>query len=271
MRIGVSTLTYVDVPYRQALERLRPLGVSVVELFFDYPHFDVAAISSEDVRFLRRYRDETGVDYTLHTPCFDLNPASVNKGARDEAVRQHEQAIRFAAELEIREVVVHSGYRSDPRVSDQQCVDLSVDSLRRTIRTAEQHGVRLAVENTGYGPKGFISEPATVLEIVKAGESELVGVTLDTGHAILEGFTPDAAVAAFGGHLSHIHIHNNGGRADDHGPLDRGVIDFRPLFEALTGGRYDGYLIVESFDQERPEELLTGDLGFIRRHTSGRG
>ncbi len=47
------------------------------------------------------------------------------------------------------------------------------------------------------------------------------------------------------------------------------MIDFTPMFEALKGSRYGGYLIVESFNQDQPEELLTKDLAFIQRQLAG--
>lgn len=265
MRIGVSTLTYLHLPYREALERLVALQPAVVELFFDYPHFDLQRFSADDVRVLREFGEAHAIEYTLHAPCFDLNPASANAGARDECVRQSELAINLAARLGAAEVVVHSGMRSDPKIPLDQTLGWSIESLRRIVRTAEQHRVRVSVENVGYGSAGFITHPEVLLDIVRTFDSGLVGITLDTGHAVLQGFAIDAAITAFGHNLTHVHLHNTQGGADDHLTLERGVIAFEPIFRQLVAGEYDGYLIIESCDLNHPDAMLARDLNLVQR------
>jgi sugar phosphate isomerase/epimerase len=265
MRIGVSTLTYLHLPYRDVLERLVPLQPAVVELFFDDPHFDLQQFSADDVRVLREFGEAHAIEYTLHAPCFDLNPASANAGARDECVRQSELAIYMAAQLGVAEVVVHSGMRSDPKIPLDQTLGWSIESLRRIARTAEQHRVRVSVENVGYGPAGFITRPEVLLDIVRKIDSGLIGITLDTGHAALQGFAIDAAIAAFGDNLTHVHLHNTQGRSDDHLTLEHGVIAFEPIFRQLVTGAYSGYLIIESCDLDHPDAMLRRDLDFVHR------
>lgn len=266
MRIGVSTLTYLHLEYRSAVSRLADSGVKLIELFYDHPHFDLEKMTSEDSAHLQRLAERYSITWTLHSPCFDLNPASANFGARMAVLSQYQRAIRFAADLGIREVVVHSGHRSDPKIPSEQAFQWGVDTLRRTAEESERAGVRLAVENTGYGGSGFIRSPRTLVDLVRAIDSDLVGITLDTGHAVLEGFTPEDAVQVFGNRLTHIHIHNNSGTADDHFPLGRGVIDHVPMLKALRDGAFQGYLILETYQTDRVEEQVQADLSFLRMH-----
>lgn len=266
MRIGVSTLTYLHLDYRTAVSRLADLGIKVIELFYEYPHFDLENMTSDDGSHLRRLADRYGITWTLHTPCFDLNPASANLAARMAALNQYQQAVRFAADLGIREVVVHSGHRSDPKIPAEQAFQWGADTLRRTSEDSERAGVRLAVENTGYGVSGFIHSPRTLVDLVSSIGSDLAGITLDTGHAVLEGFTPEEAVRVFGDRLTHIHVHDNSGTADDHFPLGKGVINHMPMLQALRDKAFQGFLILETYQTERIEEQIQDDLSFLRRH-----
>lgn len=264
MRIGVSTLTYVDLDYRTALDRILPLGVRVIELFFDYPQFKVLEVGPGDVEYLKRLRGKRDLEFTLHTPCFDLNPASVDEAARRTVVEQYRNAVRFAAALGIAEVVVHSGFRSSPKFSTAQAFDASLATLRETVRFAEGLGVRVAVENTGYGETGFLSAPQDLVDLVDGASSPLVGITLDTTHAYLEGFRLDEAVRAFAHRLSHLHVHDSLG-GDDHLPIGEGRIDFAPLFEALRSQAFGGLVIWEGWIHDRIEERIERDLTFLRQ------
>jgi sugar phosphate isomerase/epimerase len=268
MHIGVSTLTYLHLDYRAAVSRLAELGVKVIELFYDYPHFDLEKMRSDDSAHLRRLVERYGITWTLHTPCFDLNPASANLGARMAALTQYQHAIRFAAEIGIREVVVHSGHRSDPKIPPEQAFQWGADTLRRTSEASERAGVRLAVENTGYGAFGFIQSPRTLVDLVSSIDSDLAGITLDTGHAVLEGFAPEEAVRVFGDRLTHIHVHGNSGTADDHFPLGKGVINHVPTLKALRDRGFQGFLILETYQTEQVEEQVQGDLRFLREHVA---
>lgn len=264
MLIGVSTLTFLQLDYRAAVSRLADSGVKVIELFYDYPQFELGRISSEDSAHLREFADRRGITWTLHTPCFDLNPASANAGSRQEALTQYVRAIRFAADLGIGEVVVHSGHRSDPKFPPEQAFQWALDTLKRTTEESERLGVRLAVENTGYGAVGFIHSPQALVDLVSSIGSNIVGITLDSGHAVLQGFTPEEAVRVFGKRLLHIHVHDNTGTADDHLPLGKGVINHVPMFKALRDTGFRGFLILETYQTERIEEQLQRDLRFLR-------
>ena len=266
MHIGVSTLTYLHLDYRTAVSRLADLGVKVIELFYDDPHFDLRSMTATDSAYLRHFGERYGITWTLHTPCFDLNPASANQGARMATLTQYQQAIRFAAEIGIREVVVHSGHRSDPKIPAEQAFQWGVDTLRRTSEASELAGVQLTVENTGYGVSSFIHSPRVLVDLVSLIDSDLVGITLDTGHAVLEGFAPEEAVCVFGDRLTHIHVHDNSGTADDHFPLGRGVINHVPMLEVLRDRGFQGFLILETYQTDRIEEQVQADLAFLQKH-----
>jgi sugar phosphate isomerase/epimerase len=83
--------------------------------------------------------------------------------------------------------------------------------------------------------------------IAKRISSPAVGLTLDVGHAVLEGFDPAAAILAAGPRLKHVHLHSNMGKADDHLRLDRGVVDFGPVVQALRQIGFAGHASIEIY------------------------
>jgi sugar phosphate isomerase/epimerase len=81
--------------------------------------------------------------------------------------------------------------------------------------------------------------------IADAINSPAVGLTLDVGHAVLQDFDPAAAVLAAGARLKHVHLHSNLGRSDDHLRLDRGIVDFAPVVQAIRRIGFAGHASIE--------------------------
>lgn len=247
MHRAVSSFCRIDLPLEQALPLLHDATTTTIELFCEAPHLDLNGDWRAALTQLRAFARDHGLNYTLHAPCFDLNPASANAGARAEVLRQYTLAINVAEALGATQIVVHSGQRSDPRLSVHDARGWSRETLEALLPEAERAGVRLALENTGYGPAAIIATPDDLLEIVADLPPALLGLTLDIGHATLQQLDISAAIAAWSPRLCNIHLHDNYGTSDDHLPLGQGIVPLQTTLTALRRAGYEGYLVMEAF------------------------
>ncbi len=231
----------------QALPLLHDARVTTIELFCEAPHLDVNGDWRASVRWLNDYARAHQLRYTLHAPCFDLNPAAANAGARAEQRRQYALAISVAEALEAPQIVVHSGQRSDPRLNAAAARVWTRALLEDLVPQAERAGVCLALENTGYGPAGIISSPEDLLEIIAPLPTAQVGLTLDVGHALLQQLDLSEAIRCWAPRLCNVHLHSNHGTSDDHLPPDQGVVALRAALDLLVQHGYSGYLVMEAF------------------------
>jgi protein FrlC len=245
MKICANTLLYLDEPIPIALEKLAAMGFRAVDIFADAPALDYRRVPAADIDCIKILGQRHGIEYSMHGPCWDINPASENAGHRADVVIHYLQGIRLAAALGAKAMVVHSGWKSDPKLSAQDALRYSVDTIAQCAPEAERLGVTLGVENVGYGAVNMFSGIEDWVNLARAIASPAVGLTLDVGHAVLEGFDPAAAVLAAGPRLKHVHLHSNLGKADDHMRLDRGIVDFGPVVKALRQIGFAGHASIE--------------------------
>lgn len=246
MRLAVSSFCRIDLPLAQALPLLHST-TTTVELFCEAPHLDLNSDWHSTVRWLRAYARANGIRYTLHAPCFDLNPAAANAGVRGEVARQYGLAIQAAAMLEAPQIVVHSGHRSDPRLSAAAARAHTRALLEALLPQVEQANTRLLVENTGYGEASSIAVTTDLLEIVEGLPETLVGLTLDLGHAALQGIDFDTAITAWMPRLANVHLHDNHGAGDDHLSPGQGDLPLKHALDSLQTHGYNGTLVLEAF------------------------
>lgn len=109
----------------------------------------------------------------------------------------------------------------------------------------------------------YVETPDETDRLLEHTDPERVGLCLDTGHWIVGGGDPIAAIGAYGTRLGHLHLKNVDGdilaglrdgrigglTAAVHevvfGPLDRGVLPLRAFLDQLAESRYRGWLMVE--------------------------
>ena len=101
-------------------------------------------------------------------------------------------------------------------------------------------GVRIAVEVI----PNALSTARQLVRLIEDEDLPALGICLDVGHARLQGDVVDA-LETVAGYLVTTHLHDNGGRKDDHLlPFD-GVIDWAELLIAFQKVGYDGTLMLE--------------------------
>jgi inosose dehydratase len=108
----------------------------------------------------------------------------------------------------------------------------------------------------------FVETPQEIERLLHATDPDLVGLLLDTGHAVYGGGDPLEIVRRHGPRVRYVHLKDAQRAELEHVrgshvtmpeawargvfcPLGEGVVDFPRLIEALRGRGYEGWLIVE--------------------------
>ncbi len=148
-------------------------------------------------------------------------------------------ALELAARLEAATVVVHPG-RVIGEFSPsylRTAIEQNVLALQRCALRGQDLGVRVSVENLCHEKGSVNPKIIGFLEMCRAIDLSLIGVTLDTNHAALvDGLAETIGVV--GDYVNHIHFSSNKGVRSDHCEPALGVIDFskvRSFFEGFTG------------------------------------
>lgn len=223
-------LLHVHVPFRQLeatlsflLEnRLQP------EIAFRGPELD--QLSMNGLRETGRRLKGAGLAVTVHAPFMDLNPGALEPLVFAATRRRFEQSLDVAESLGARLIVFHPGY--DPwKYGGQDHLWLEQNRLfwPPLLEQAAQAGCTMALENI------FEVMPGTLAALLDGIDSALLRHCFDVGHWHLFSEVSLADwLAALGPRLSHLHLHDNFGKRDEHLPVGEGGIDFAALFSLLA-------------------------------------
>jgi len=270
MRFGISThLFHCERLSRDHLAQIAAHGFEAVEVFATRSHFDyhdAAAIAE-----LGQWLQETGLAlHGIHAPITDrltppdtwgdvISNAVTDTAKRQAAVQEADAALNIARQIPANVFVVHMGTPVNKGGENNRTA--AFRSVEDICRLAEPIGIRVALEVI----PNALSDPASIVTLLEHDlDAPRTGVCLDIGHAFLIGDVVDA-IETVAEHLITTHVHDNGGKRDDHlVPFD-GRINWDAAFMTLQKVGYDGTYLMELANTSTPEEVLTKAQAARRR------
>jgi sugar phosphate isomerase/epimerase len=260
---GISThLFHEHRLSREHLVHIAAHGFEAVELFATRSHFDYH--DEQAIADLGEWLADTRIElHSVHAPIVQalkggkwvgaFSNASRDEACRKTALQETAAAIAVAKHIPYRYLVVHLGTPTTEQVaaSDNR-PDLAKRSVEEIADQAARANVRVAIEvipNT-------LSSAAALANLIEEELDGLdVGVCLDYGHAHLMGDLGDA-IEALSGHLWTTHVHDNGGKRDEHLVPYAGTIDWDAAMMETQKIGYDGALMFEVADTGDPVNVL---------------
>lgn len=139
----------------------------------------------------------------------------------------------------------------EDQMTHEQAAENATWVLERVVPTLEAQKVTLAIEPLGPGEGNFLNHAADAVKIIDKLKSPWVQLHLDVKAMSTEGIPIPQLIVDNAKHLAHFHAND----PNRQGP-GMGDVDFVPIFEALLGIRYDGWVSVEVFDYAPGIETL---------------
>jgi sugar phosphate isomerase/epimerase len=247
-RISFSSRVAVEDPFGWVYG-LEDHGFTGWEIIQD----GVQSLNPGTLEDVRNIRDTTNLELTLHLPFSDLNPGTLNPGIRKEVLRQMTGNIELASDF-VELAVVHPGYLSPyGSLFPERAWQANIDSLQLICDFAADHGILVAVENMPDVPGVFGKQPQEILRIIEAVDCENIGFTFDVGHANTMGLTDDF-LKQCAKMVSHVHLHDNMGKKDEHLPVGKGNMDWKTVMHGLSN--FKGIFVTEVGSVEEGVESL---------------
>lgn len=262
-RFGISThLFHEHRLNREHLVHIAAHGFEAIELFATRSHFDYH--DEHSVAELAEWLADTRLElHSVHAPIIQsmkggkwvdpFSNASRDETSRKTALHETDAALALAKHLPYRHLVLHLGTPTTERVAanDNQ-PELARRTVEEIVDKASQANVRVALEVI---PNPLSSATALVHLIEEVLDGVDVGICLDYGHAHLMGDLGDA-IETVSGHLWTTHVHDNGGKRDEHLVPYAGSIDWEAAMMETQKIGYDGTLMFEVADTGDPVQVL---------------
>ncbi|MDO5742266.1 MAG: sugar phosphate isomerase/epimerase family protein [Vagococcus sp.] len=124
------------------------------------------------------------------------------------------------------------------------CYDLSLAAFKELAPFAEEHGIKIGIENVW---NKFLLSPLEMKQFVEAINHPYVGVYFDAGNVLQFGY-PDQWVRILDQHIVKVHVKDfdtNIGNITGFKNLLAGSLDWQRLVQSLRDIRYDGPLTAE--------------------------
>jgi sugar phosphate isomerase/epimerase len=260
---GVSThLFHEERLTRDHLVHIAAHGFEAVELFATRAHFDYHDDRARTQ--LAEWLSDTRLElHSVHAPAFEalrhgrwvgaFSNASSEETRRRAAIAEAAAALALARLVPFRFLVTHIGVPTSEAISgadnQRNAARRSIDEL---VALAAQVNVRVAIEVI----PNPLSGASDLMDLIEEELDGLdVGICLDYGHAHLMGDLGEA-IETVSGHLVTTHVHDNGGKRDDHLVPFAGTIEWEAAMMSTQKIGYDGIFMLEVGDTGDPVDVL---------------
>jgi len=221
-RIGAAMDIRFGANVEEFMDYVTDIGLDHVEFKREYLAGHPNTPGPERVRELAEFYD---VSVTYHAPFRDWNVGSYDERVRRDSVERVKRTLDDAAAAGATSVVVHGGSVPNryPEWVQEQARENARLSLAECAEYAQLVGVSLCLENQpiDQNKRRYTTTPAdlaTMIDFVDV-PPQYLSVTLDVGHAKVNGHDWREFVDRFGNRIRVCHLHDNDGTADQHRPF----------------------------------------------------
>ncbi|MEP3478683.1 MAG: sugar phosphate isomerase/epimerase family protein [Fuerstiella sp.] len=297
MQLGFVSAILPDFSFEEVLKTASEIGFDCVEImcwpvekvsrrYAGVTHIDVTDFSAEDAAKIRRLQDKYGIQ--ISGLGYYPNPLSPDESESQTALDHLHRIIKAASLLDVDIVNTFIGRDWTKSVDDN--FEVFHQKWPALIQSAEDHGVRLGIENCPMlftedewpGGKNLASSPAIWKRMFSEIPSPSFGLNYDPSHPVWLHMDYLQPLIDFSDRLFHIHAKDVridqrqldqvgilGHPNDWHTPKLPGLgdVDWGKFFSVLTDVGYNGPVCVEVEDRAY-ETCLEDRLQALRQsHT----
>ena len=182
---------------------------------------------------------------------------------RERTARYFCDLVDFCADIGGKVVVVGSPKQRNlmEGVSPQQGWDWAAQTLRNSVRRAEDRGVTICSEPLAPAETNFINTAAEAIRFVRQFRSPHIKIILDVKAMCSEGKPIPQIIRESWPHFAYFHANDRNLKGPGFGD-----VDFTPIAAALKEVGYDGVVSVEVFNfDEGPEAIATRSIEYLKR------
>ena len=235
--LGASTFVGYEEGLQSFISLVEIANFDHVELKFEWPILDIENFTGKDVKKINDLLGTTDIGLLVHAPYLEINLASFNEPIRKISVNVVKKCIRIASLLGSHVVTIHAGkiHEVYSKRFYERTFNLAQNSISSCLRTAEDYGVGIGIENEKKGATYYLFPTSyELLEFVESFHAfENVGIVYDIGHANTVGADLVTFFEMTQERIISIHLHDNNGITDSHMTFGKGNIDFELLIKNI--------------------------------------
>ncbi len=244
----ILNAVHVNMPYQMLVDTYLPLIIERrinPEIGFDCFVLDRYK-RSDFIDTAKRIKDQ-GLSVTFHAPFFDLRPGALDRKVREVTRERLEQVFDLAPLFGPKSVVCHASYDERYYVSkEEEWLDNSRETWRHFLGIAGETDTMIVIENV------YETDPLYLKRLLDTFENDSrISFCFDTGHfnAFSE-VSLDVWMNEMGPYVGQIHLHDNGGKKDEHLAVGEGTFPFPKFFAGLKKNHKTPIITLEPHTEE---------------------
>ena len=249
VKFGLPTNPYK--PIDEEISRIGSLGFDFAEICIEEPLNTPKNLANQKERILSLLRKNKLFAIGHTAPWVQFG--SSNETERAMWIEEAKDMIDTTSLLEIELLNFHFFGRHSlilaKTISKMTFLENFSDAMRELTEYAKKKNIALMLENMPTeNPKiNGISDFSFVMNKIPS-----LGLHLDVAHAFIEGGMSRVKqyIEKFQSRLSHVHVHDNHGKHDEHLAIGQGSIDFESVVKWLKEIKYDRTVSFEVFVPE---------------------
>ena len=262
-RFGISThLFHESRLTRDHLVHIAAHGFETVEVFCTRSHFDYR--DEQAIAQLGEWLADTRLElHSMHAPIVEsmnggkwigsFSNASGNETRRKAAIAETQAALTVAQRLPYQYLVVHLGM---PTIEQVPAADNQPDAARRSVEEIVELAHAVTVKVALEVIPNLLANPGSLVRLIEDDLDGIdAGICLDYGHAHMMGDLAEG-IEAISGHLWTTHVHDNGGKRDDHLVPYAGTVNWELAMMETQKIGYDGVMMFEVANAGDPVDVL---------------
>lgn len=174
------------------------------------------------------------------------------------------EAIDFASYFDVRKLTLHPG-ELDGTMSIEEAINHSITCVKELCQYAKRYKMTIMIENL-VGKNELCKTAQEVISFINKVDEPNIKAIVDCGHYNAS-YTEnpvkkdlDSFIRTLAPYIIHLHLSNNHGLTDEHGPLDKGTIDFYQYFLTLNEIGYKGLYCSEVLYNDYQDLIKTAEL-----------
>ncbi len=229
------------------------------------PHF---AFTTSEKQTIRIYQERFQFRLTMHAPFVNLRLGALDREERMVAINILLNTMRLAADLEIKLITFHP-CPLEPNAPEQYSDTRLYEegSLGMLLQEAKKLGVTLLMENMPRDPRFHPSacDGSRFQELLWLFQEPEFGLTVDIGHALQSGITPEAFLKM--DRVRHFHLHDNDRISDLHQSISANQEWWKKLYKTISKKFPEAVGILEMNRLEEQIESLNLLSGRPAKHS----
>src|SRR4051794_8881796 len=272
-RFAICNEIFGKTPFEEACKIASSLGYEGLEIAPFTLAEDASSLSPERRAELRTAMGDAGLEFVgLHW--LMASPSGLHMTTRDESIRTRtwqylHRLIDLCADLapptrDCCGVMVLGSPKQRSAVggmTPREAIDIFTHELAHTAPHAESRGVKILVEALSPDQTNVINCLKDAVSIVKQIGSPAIGTMFDTHNAVDEPDSHTELLRRYQPYIKHVHVNEMDGREPGTGDYD-----FASILDALSAGKYTGWVSLEVFDFSRDgAEIARSAIEFLKK------